>query len=146
MVLPLPLIWRLNMPVRQKLAVTIVFSLALVTLAMEILRIIETEKSLPEVTWLYTSLQTEVAVIVASLPAFSFLVSDSEGSREKRGQLRKALSLHSWNSKTRLRLASSAEDTDQATSTRTMGESLDGDYTSAMPLPTLAPSKQYNIV
>lgn len=134
------------MHLRQKLAVTVVFSLGLLTLAMEILRIVETVKALPEVTWLYTSLQTEVAVIVASLPAFSFLVSDSEGSREKRGQLRKALSLHSWNSKTGLRLASSAEETGQAPSTRTMGESFDGDYTSSMPLPTLAPSKQYDIV
>ena len=134
------------MPVRQKLAVTIVFSLALVTLAMEILRLIETENALPEVTWLYTSLETEVAVIVASLPAFSFLVSDSQGNREKRGRLRKALSLHSWNSKSRLRLASSAERKDHAVSTRTAGESFDEAYTSSIPLPALAPSKEYNAV
>lgn len=146
MTLHLPLLWRLNMPVRQKLAVTAVFSLALVTVAMEILRLVETENALPEVTWLYTSLETEVAVIVASLPAFSFLVSDFEGSRERRSRLRRALSLHSRNSKTRLRLASSTEETNQAESTQTTEGSLDGGYTSSIPLPPLAPSKEYSVV
>ncbi|CAD6582108.1 MAG: hypothetical protein ASARMPREDX12_000757 [Alectoria sarmentosa] len=61
MALPLPLLWRLHMPTRQKLAVIAVFSLAWVTIAMEILRLVETENALPEVTWLYTSLETEVS-------------------------------------------------------------------------------------
>lgn len=114
MLLPLPLLWRLKMPVRQKLAVTAVFSLASVTIAMDILRLVETEKALPEVTWLYTSLETEVAVIIASLPAFSFLVTDSEGDRERRRRLRRGLSLHPKISQTRLRLSSSAGETNQA--------------------------------
>ena len=144
MALPLPLLWRLRMPVRQKLAVTAVFGLALITIAMEILRLIETENNLPEVTWLFTSLETEVAVIVASLPAFSFLVSDTAGSRERRSRLRKALSLHSKNSKTRLRLASNAEETNQARSTDYTDDSFDGSYTSSVPLPALASSKECN--
>ena len=144
MALPLPLLWRLSMPVRQKLAVTAVFCLALITIAMEILRLVETEKALPEVTWLFTSLETEVAVIVASLPAFSFLVSDTAGSRERRNRLRRALSLHSKNSRTRLRLASGAEETIQASSIECRGESLDGSYTSSVPLPALASSKEHN--
>ena len=109
MALPLPLLWRLQMPIRQKLAVAGVFSLAWVTIAMEILRLVETEHALPEVTWLYTSLETEVAVIVAALPAFSFLVSDSEGARERRNQFRNVLSLHSKDSRSRLRGSSSFE-------------------------------------
>lgn len=146
MALPLPLLWRLKMPVRQKLAITAVFSLALVAVAMDILRLVETEKALPEVTWLYTSLETEVAVIVASLPAFSFLVSDADLSRERRARLREALSLHSWSSKTRLRLASSAEQSHQAGSAHTTEEWLDGGYTSSIPLPPLASPKVYNAV
>lgn len=146
MILPLPLLWRLNMPVRQKLAVTAVFSLALVTIAMDTLRLVETEKALPEVTWLYTSLETEVAVIIASLPAFSFLISDSEGDRERRRRLRRGLSLYPRISKTRLRLSSNAGETNQAESSRTTEESCDGRYTSSVPLPDLAPSKGYNVV
>lgn len=144
MVLPLPLLWRLNMPVRQKLAVTAVFGLALITIAMEILRLIETENNLPEVTWLFTSLEAEVAVIVASLPAFSFLVSDTVNSSERRNLLRRTLSLHPTNSKTRLRLASTVEETNRASSTNYAEESLDGIYTSSIPLPALASSKEYN--
>ena len=113
---------------------------------MDILLLVETEKALPEVTWLYTSLETEVAVIVASLPDFSFLVSDTEGSRERRSQLKRALSLHSWNSKTRLRLASTAEAANQAGSTHTTEDSFDGAYTSSVPLPALNPSKEYHVV
>lgn len=146
MALPLPLIWRLNMPTRQKLAVSAVFCLALITIAMEILRMVETENALPEVTWLFTSLETEVAVIVASLPAFSFLVSDSAGSKERRSRLRRALSLHSKSSRDRLRLASSAEDTNQAVLTNHTEESLDGKFVSSVPLPTLTSSKEYNVV
>lgn len=146
MILPLPLLWRLKMPVRQKFAITAVSSLALVTIAMDNLRLVETEKALPEVTWLYTSLETEVAVIVASLPAFSFLVSDTEGSRERRSQLKRALSLHSWNSKTRLRLASSAEATNQVGSAHTAEDPFGGAYTSSVPLATLAPPKEYSVV
>lgn len=146
MALPLPLLWRLNMPVRQKIAITAVFSLALVTIAMEILRLVETENALPEVTWLYTSLETEVAVIVASLPAFSFLVSDSEGNREKRSRLKNSLSLHSKNSKGHLRQASSDERMSRAGSTHTMEGSFEGVYTSSVPLPPLASSKEYNLV
>ena len=144
MALPLPLLWRLRMPLRQKLAVTAVFCLALITIAMEILRLIETENNLPEVTWLFTSLETEVAVIVASLPAFSFLVSDTAGSREKRRRLRRALSLHSKNSRARLRLASTVEETHQASSTNHIEESLDGIYTSSVPLPARVSSKEYD--
>lgn len=146
MALPLPLLWRLHMPTRQKLAVIAVFSLAWVTIAMEILRLVETENALPEVTWLYTSLETEVSVIVASLPAFSFLVSDSDGSRERRSRLRRALSLHSGNSKTRLRLASRAGETNHTASSRTTEESFEGRFTSSIPLPPLAPSKEYDVV
>ena len=144
MALPLPPLWRLSMPVRQKLAVTAVFCLALITIAMEILRLVETENALPEVTWLFTSLETEVAVIVASLPAFSFLVSDTAGSSERRSRLRKALSLHSKNSRTRLRPASSAEETNQVGSTDYTEEFFDGNYTSSVPLPALSSSKEYN--
>lgn len=146
MVLPLPLLWRLKMPVRQKLAVTAVFSLALVTIAMEILRLVETENALPEVTWLYTSLETEVAVIIASLPAFSFLLSESEGDRQRRRRLRRGLSLYPKISKTRLRLSSSAGETNQAESSRTTEGSFDGNHTSSVPLPTLAPSEEYHVV
>ena len=146
MILPLPLLWRLNMPIRQKIAVTAVFSLALVTIAMEILRLVETERALPEVTWLYTSLETEVAVVVASLPAFSFLVSDTERSGGGRNQLRKALPLHFLNSRSRLRLSSNANEANQAGSTHSTEEPFDVVYTSSIPLPALAPSKEYNVV
>ena len=134
------------MPVRQKLAISAVFSLALIAVAMDILRLVETERALPDVTWLYTSLETEVAVIVASLPAFSFLVSDADISRERRARLRDALSLHSWNSKTRLRLTASAERSHQAGSAHTAEELFGGGYTSSIPLPHLASHKEISVV
>lgn len=146
MALPLPLLWRLKMPVRQKLAITAIFSLALVAIAMDILRLVETDKALPEVTWLYTSLETEVAVIVSSLPAFSFLVLDAEVCRERRARLREAFFLYSWHSRTRLRLASSVEQSHEAESAHTTEERFDGGYTSSIPLPPLASPKDYNVV
>ena len=137
MALPLPLLLRLRMAVRQKLAVIGVFSLAWITIAMEILRAIETEKALPEATWLYTSLQTEVAVVVASLPAFSFLVSNTENNKDRRNQLRNAFPLRSKGSKARLRSGSEAGQGSQVNSVQNVQRppaSTDEELSSILPL------------
>ena len=136
MALPLPLLLRLRMAVRQKLAVIGVFSLAWITIAMEILRAIETEKALPEATWLYTSLQTEVAVVVASLPAFSFLVSNTENNKDRRNQLGNAFPLRFKGSKARLRSGSEAGQGSQVNSVQNVQRppaSTDEELSSILP-------------
>ena len=70
MILPLPTLLSLQMRVSQKIGVAAIFLLVWVTIAFDILRLVESLKSGATLTSLYTSLETEVAVIVCSLPSF----------------------------------------------------------------------------
>src|SRR5277367_921793 len=73
---------------RQKIAVISVFALALFILVFDILRIVETFVSGAQFTFLtllYTSLETEVAVIICALPAYRFLIAaDPRGADTRR--------------------------------------------------------------
>ena len=78
MILPLPTLLSLQMRVSQKIAVATIFLLVWVTIAFDILRLVESLKSGATLTSLYTSLETEVAVIVCSLPTFRIALRTSD--------------------------------------------------------------------
>lgn len=91
MFIPIPMLWRLQMGRSQKVAVMIVFLLALVTLAFDILRIVETFISGAQFTFLtllYTSLETEIAVIMFALPTYRLLIlGNGKGKATRRALL-----------------------------------------------------------
>src|SRR5277367_5778834 len=75
---------------RQKVAVISVFALALIILVFDILRIAETFISGAQFTFLtllYTSLETEVAVIICALPTYRFLIAAGARGAEIRRRL-----------------------------------------------------------
>ena len=78
MILPLPTLLSLQMRVSQKIAVAAIFLLVWVTIAFDILRLVESLKSGATLTSLYTSLETEIAVIVCSLPTFRIALRTSD--------------------------------------------------------------------
>lgn len=81
MILPLPTLFSLQMRTSQKLAVAAIFLLVWVTIAFDILRLVESLKSGSTLTSLYTSLETEVAVIVCSLPTFRIALTRSDHAK-----------------------------------------------------------------
>src|SRR5438552_3983824 len=74
----------------QKIAVVSVFALALVILVFDILRIVETFVSGVQFTFLtllYTSLETEIAVIICALPTYRFLIATGAKGADTRRHL-----------------------------------------------------------
>ncbi|KAI0490580.1 hypothetical protein F4859DRAFT_520352 [Xylaria cf. heliscus] len=90
LILPLPIIWRLSMPINQKIAVTGICSLAVVTVAFDTLRVVKLYLETPALTGLYSYLELVIAVLTSMLPSYRFLVSSSDKSRE---DVRRVLSL-----------------------------------------------------
>lgn len=72
------------MPTSQKLAVSAVCSLAMITIAFETVRTVKLYTNNFNLTNLYSYLELLVAVITSMLPSFRFLVSPSEKDREYR--------------------------------------------------------------
>lgn len=93
MVLPLPTLFSLQMRASQKLAVSTIFLLVWVTIAFDILRLVESLKSGATLTSLYTSLETEVAVIVCSLPTFRIALTRSNKVRKAKNIVLDTISL-----------------------------------------------------
>ena len=140
--LPLPTLWKLQMRTSQKVAVTTLFSIALVIIAFDTLRIAETFQAVPSVTWLYTSLETEMAVIVCSLPSYRFLLSDSANSKSQRRTIRKKISRNLQSSNNGSRLDSSDNN-----ETLVDGESFRDGVTYQMHAPSdIIPAKTHPIV
>ncbi|TGJ78468.1 hypothetical protein E0Z10_g10294 [Xylaria hypoxylon] len=83
-IIPMPIIWRLNMHVNQKLAVTAICSLALITIAFETVRTCKLHTQNFTLTNLYSYLELLVAVLIGMLPSYRFLVSPSDKDREYR--------------------------------------------------------------
>lgn len=83
-IFPLPMIWRLNMHTKQKLAVTAICSLALITIAFEIVRTVKLYTEDFALTSLYGYLELLVSVLVSMLPSYRFLVSPADKDREYR--------------------------------------------------------------
>ncbi|KAI1322718.1 hypothetical protein F5Y16DRAFT_404193 [Xylariaceae sp. FL0255] len=82
--LPMPIIWHLNMHIRQKLAITAICSLAFITIAFEIVRTYKLYTETFTLSNLYGYLELLVAVFVSMLPSYRFLVSPADKDREYR--------------------------------------------------------------
>ena len=74
MALPLPAIWKLQMDTSQKLGVASVFLLAWLTIAFDVIRVVETFQLGSALVALYTTLEVDVAVIISALPAYKVLL------------------------------------------------------------------------
>ncbi|KAK6540232.1 hypothetical protein TWF694_009048 [Orbilia ellipsospora] len=82
LLLPIPTVWSLKMPTRQKLTLIGVFSLGIVAPLSAILRLIYIQKATISwdqswwciELWIWTSLETHVAIICASFPSLKPLV------------------------------------------------------------------------
>ncbi len=81
----MPLVWRLHMRTSQKLALSGVCGLVLVTVAFEIVRSVKLSQANFHLTTLYGYLQLLVAVIIGMLPPYRLLLFNSERRREYRG-------------------------------------------------------------
>ncbi|KAH9905785.1 hypothetical protein F4778DRAFT_802225 [Xylariomycetidae sp. FL2044] len=84
MVLPMPLIWGLNMPTSQKLAVSGLCSLALVTIAFDTLRSVKIYQLSSALTYLYSYIELIISVLISMLPSYRFMISPSDKDREYR--------------------------------------------------------------
>lgn len=80
----MPLIWRLNMRLTQKLAVTAICSLAMITVAFETIRSVKLYQTDFNLTNLYGYLELLVSVLVSMLPSYRFLISPADKDREYR--------------------------------------------------------------
>ncbi|EPS45369.1 hypothetical protein H072_623 [Dactylellina haptotyla CBS 200.50] len=77
LLLPIPTVWRLQMPTRQKITLVGVFTLGIVAPLSAILRLIYIQKATVSwdqswwciELWIYTSLETHVAIVCASIPS-----------------------------------------------------------------------------
>ncbi|KAK6352870.1 hypothetical protein TWF696_004870 [Orbilia brochopaga] len=77
LLLPIPSLWTLQMPLRQKLTLVGVFTLGIVAPLSAILRLIYIQKATISwdaswwcmELWVYTSLETHVAIVCASIPS-----------------------------------------------------------------------------
>ncbi|KAI0397602.1 hypothetical protein F5Y17DRAFT_350038 [Xylariaceae sp. FL0594] len=96
--LPLPVIWRLNMHTRQKLAVTGICSLAIITVAFETVRTVKLYSVNFTLTNLYSYLELIIAVLTSMLPSFRFLISPTDKDREYRRLFWSRLTLRSYHS------------------------------------------------
>lgn len=96
--LPMPVIWSLHMPSTQKLAVSSICSLAMITVIFETVRTVKLHQNNFNLTNLYSYLELLVAVITSTLPSFRFMVSPSPKDREYRRLFWTAITLRSAHS------------------------------------------------
>lgn len=78
MIIPLTILPRLQIGLRQKLAVVVMFVLGFIIVAFSITRVVESLKDLPSTDagskyFLYTQIEASVAVIVCNLPVIRIL-------------------------------------------------------------------------
>ncbi|KAJ6263710.1 hypothetical protein Dda_2280 [Drechslerella dactyloides] len=77
LLLPVPIVWTLQMPMRQKLMLVGVFTLGIIAPLSAILRLIYIQRATMSwdaswwcfELWIYTSLETHVAIVCASIPS-----------------------------------------------------------------------------
>ncbi|KAI0514353.1 hypothetical protein F5B22DRAFT_611247 [Xylaria bambusicola] len=76
-IIPISLVWNVQIPTRRKMALIGIFSLVLVTIAFAIVRVVVVSELThqPDVSWLYlwSAIEQGVAIIVACLSAFPHL-------------------------------------------------------------------------
>ena len=91
----MPVIWNLNTTVKQKLALSSVCVLALVTIVFETVRTVKLYQENLYLTNLYSYLELLVSVLVSTLPSYRFLISPTLKDREYRRILWSRLTLRS---------------------------------------------------
>ncbi|KAI2613765.1 uncharacterized protein GGS25DRAFT_15350 [Hypoxylon fragiforme] len=97
-ILPMPVIWSLQMRLHQKLAVSGLCSLAIVTIAFETARSVKLYELSNSFTNLYSYLELIISVLVGMLPSYRFLVSPTDKDREYRRLFWSRITLRSYNS------------------------------------------------
>ncbi|KAI0169215.1 hypothetical protein GGR52DRAFT_554218 [Hypoxylon sp. FL1284] len=97
-IFPLPMIWRLQMRTKQKLALTGIFGLAAITIAFETVRTVKLHQVSFYLTNLYSYLELLISVLVSMLPSYRFLVSASDKDREYRRLFWTRLTMRSYHS------------------------------------------------
>jgi hypothetical protein len=105
----MPVIWKLNMRTKQKLAVSGMCGLAGITIAFETVRSVKLYQLNFNLTNLYSYLELLITVLVGMLPSYRFMVGNSDKDREyrhlfwthvtfrSRGSGNSAFSMHSYN-------------------------------------------------
>ncbi|KAI2777390.1 hypothetical protein F4815DRAFT_481240 [Daldinia loculata] len=96
--LPMPVIWRLNMGTKQKLALSAICSLAMITIAFETVRSVKLHQLDSHLTNLYSYLELLVSVLISQLPSYRFLISPSEKDREYRRLFWSRVTMRSYHS------------------------------------------------
>ncbi|KAI1371320.1 hypothetical protein F4677DRAFT_316014 [Hypoxylon crocopeplum] len=97
-IFPLPMIWRLNMRTKQKLAVSGVFGLAIITIAFEVVRTVKLYQFTTYLTNLYSYLELLISVLISMLPSYRFLISASDKDREYRRLFWTRVTMRSYHS------------------------------------------------
>ncbi|KAI2618343.1 hypothetical protein GGR54DRAFT_605112 [Hypoxylon sp. NC1633] len=97
-IFPLPMIWRLHMRTKQKLALSGIFSLAIITIAFETVRTVKLYEFTTYLTNLYSYLELLITVLISMLPSYRFLVSPSDKDREYRRLFWTRVTMRSYHS------------------------------------------------
>ncbi|KAK9418795.1 hypothetical protein SUNI508_07815 [Seiridium unicorne] len=82
--LPMPVIWNLNMRFKQKLAVSSICGLAGITIAFETVRSVKLYQTNFNLTNLYSYLELLITVVIGMLPSYRFMVGNTDKDREYR--------------------------------------------------------------
>ncbi|OTA57164.1 hypothetical protein K449DRAFT_437440 [Hypoxylon sp. EC38] len=96
--LPMPVIWRLHIPTKQKIAVSAICSLAIITIAFETVRTVKLYQENSNLTNLYSYLELLISVLISMLPSYRFLISTTDKDREYRHLLWTRLTMRSYHS------------------------------------------------
>ncbi|CAI6339408.1 unnamed protein product [Periconia digitata] len=75
MIIPLALLSKMLMPIRQKIGVAMIFCLVLITIVLDILRTVFTLLDTPNTLW--ALLEPTIAVIIAALPSYGSLLTST---------------------------------------------------------------------
>ena len=145
MVLPIPVLLRLHIPLSQRIGVASLFFLAWVTIAFDILRVVESFRDGSSLALLYTSLETEVAVIVSGLPTYRVLLGRPTMQSLKNSILGKVKSPVSNGSTmlSPLKASFTTHGTDGRSTKSVKSDSVDD---STPPLPSMTADNSHSIV
>ncbi|KAI1768392.1 hypothetical protein GGR53DRAFT_477971 [Hypoxylon sp. FL1150] len=81
-ILPMPLIWTLQMRLTQKLALSSLCTLAMITVAFDTARSVKLYQLSSALTYLYSYLELVISVLISMLPSYRFLISPADKDRE----------------------------------------------------------------
>ncbi|KAF2464461.1 uncharacterized protein BDR25DRAFT_346681 [Lindgomyces ingoldianus] len=140
MTIPFSILWRVRIPLKRRLALFGIFSLVLITIAFSITRLAVISHNLADPSWLYmwSSIEQNIAILVACLGSFKTLFS-AEGTSLDQPQfsLREATREVISSSRSRFRSRGSGNSRGRGRSGNGVG--TDGDNWSASDLPYLSP-------